>query len=69
MASKKKPANKKANEIRFVVLPNGAEQEIVREDGKYYYTATSQFRRATHDVKIVVQDKPEQKKETEEKTE
>lgn len=52
MASKKKAsAKQKSVAVRFVVLEDGSEQEIVREDGKYFYTACSQFRKATHGVR------------------
>ena len=62
MASKKKPSSaKKAAEaeMKVIVLSDGSEQEIVREDGKYYYTATSQFRKATHTPKTIVLPKEE----------
>ena len=49
MAKKKSnPAEKPEENSRFVLLEDGTRQRIVREDGKYYYTASSQFRRLTH---------------------
>ena len=52
MASKKKTsAKQKSVAVRFVILNDGSEQEIVREDGKYFYTACSQFRKAAYPVR------------------
>ena len=47
MAGRKKHTKPETG-ARFLVFPDGSEAEIVREDGKYYYTASSQFRRLTH---------------------
>ena len=67
MASKKKSAAKGKAEIRYVVLSDGTKQKIVREDGKYFYTESSQFRRATHEVESVACEEHSDEKEESEK--
>lgn len=46
MAKKKATQKKKM----FVLFGNGTELPIIREDGKYWYTATSQFRKGAFTV-------------------
>lgn len=65
MADRKKQTKPEAG-ARFLVFPDGSEAEIVREDGKYFYTAQSQFRRARWAGAVTV--KPKEAK-TEEETE
>ncbi len=45
-------AKKKATqkEKMFVIFDNGTELPVIREDGKYWYTATSQFRKGAFTV-------------------
>lgn len=49
MASRKR----RNEEKRYVILDDGTEREIVRADGKYFFTADSQFRKATHKFRVV----------------
>lgn len=46
MAKKKATQKKKM----FVIFGNGTEIPVIREDGKYWYTATSQFRKGAFTV-------------------
>ncbi len=39
-------AKKKAKTKKVVILPNGEQYDIVSENGKYWFTETSQFRKA-----------------------
>lgn len=45
--TKKKTVRKKC---LFVVQKGGNELQVIREDGKYWYTATSQFRKGAFTV-------------------
>lgn len=56
VADRKKQTKPEAG-ARFLVFPDGSEAEIVREDGKYFYTAQSQFRRARWAGTVTVKEK------------
>ena len=39
-------AKKKAKQTMCIVFPDGSTKDIVREDGKYWYTKDSQYRKS-----------------------
>ena len=51
---------------KVIVYPDGQTEDVIREDGKYWYTASSQFRKAAFKVKTVERDAAPADDETEE---
>lgn len=55
----KRSAKKKA-----IVLASGQQLEVTKEDGKYYYTEQSQFRKAANFYDVIETEPPKREKKS-----